>query len=142
MKKLLLPLLLASGLAQAADPLHIDVYRDPYCGCCTAWIDHLKDNGFSVADHIRDDMRSVKQELGVPGELASCHTGVINAQFVEGHVPATDIQRMLEQDNLLGIAVPGMPVGSPGMEIGNRVDAYDVIALDRKKRAKVFASYP
>ncbi|PKL96303.1 MAG: metal-binding protein, partial [Gammaproteobacteria bacterium HGW-Gammaproteobacteria-9] len=87
---LLLPVLLA-GFAQAAEPIAIDVYRDPNCGCCEAWIDHLEDNGFAVTDHVVNDMTSVKMEHRVPHRLGSCHTGVIDGKFVEGHVPAADI---------------------------------------------------
>ncbi|PKM04854.1 MAG: metal-binding protein [Gammaproteobacteria bacterium HGW-Gammaproteobacteria-6] len=134
--------LLFSGLAQAADPLNIDVYRDPNCGCCKAWIEHLEENGFSVTDHEETDMTSVKQHLGVPGDLASCHTAVIDGRFVEGHVPAADIRLMQQRPSVLGIAVPGMPVGSPGMEIGDRQDSYQVISLDEAGNRSVQSTYP
>ena len=84
MRRLLLAPLLFTGFAQAADPIAIDVYRDPNCGCCKAWIEHLEDNGFAVADHVVNDMTSVKMEHGVPHRLGSCHTGVIDGTFVEG----------------------------------------------------------
>ena len=112
--------LLFAGFAQAADHIAIDVYRDPNCGCCKAWIEHLEDNGFAVADHVVNDMTSVKMEHGVPHRLGSCHTGVIDGKFVEGHVPAADILKLRAQPDLIGAAVPGMPVGSPGMEMGER----------------------
>lgn len=83
--------LFVSSLSFAAEPLTIDVHRDANCGCCKAWISHLQDNGFNVVDHVETDMSAVKQRLGVPPRLSSCHTGVINGQFVEGHVPAADI---------------------------------------------------
>lgn len=140
-----LPLLLTcllAGLAQAGESLTIDVHRDANCGCCTAWIDHLEANGFTVNDHVEHDMSAVKQRLGVPSRLASCHTGVIDGQFVEGHVPAADILRLRQRPELLGAAVPGMPLGSPGMEYGERVDAYQVIGLDRDGRDQVLADYP
>lgn len=141
LRKHLLPLglLAITGLAQAAET--IDVYRDPNCGCCKAWISHLQDNGFNVVDHVETDMSAVKQRLGVPPRLASCHTGVINGQFVEGHVPAADILKLRQQPDLMGAAVPGMPAGSPGMEYGNVRDAYQVIGLDKQGAERVINQY-
>lgn len=142
MIRLLASLMLVSGLAHASDPLTIDVHRDPNCGCCSAWIEHLEENGFTVNDHLEKDMRSFKQETGVPAELASCHTAVIDGRFIEGHVPATDILAMRDKPDIIGLAVPGMPVGSPGMEMGDRQDAYKVIAVDEDGTQDVFNSYP
>lgn len=142
MRTPLLSLLLLAGAAQAAEPLTVDAYRDPNCGCCTAWIDHLQSHGFTVNDHIERDMSAVKQRLGVPPRLASCHTGVIGGQFVEGHVPASEILALRQRPELLGAAVPGMPVGSPGMEMGARHDAYQVIGLERGGAERVLADYP
>ena len=133
--------LLLSNLSSAAEPLTIDVHRDANCGCCKAWISHLQDNGFTVNDHVEADMSAVKQRLGVPPRLASCHTGVINGQFVEGHVPAADILKLRQQPDLMGAAVPGMPAGSPGMEYGNVRDAYQVIGLDRQGAERVINQY-
>jgi hypothetical protein len=141
-KKLVASLFFVATLTQAADPLHVDVYRDPNCGCCKAWIEHLEDNGFTVNDHIETDMVSVKMGLGVPPQLASCHTGVIEGRFIEGHVPAADILAARKTPDLMGLAVPGMPVGSPGMEMGARQDAYDVIAVSKEGESSVFSSYP
>lgn len=134
--------LLMSGAAQAADALSIDVHRDANCGCCKDWISHLQDNGFTVNDHVETDMRAVKQRLGVPPRLASCHTGVIDGKFVEGHVPAADVLKLLERVDLIGAAVPGMPMGSPGMEYGDRVDPYQVIGLDKQRQDVVLSDYP
>ncbi|MFI8607213.1 DUF411 domain-containing protein [Pseudomonas sp. NPDC077649] len=142
MRRSLLALCLFTGLAQAGDALTIDVHRDANCGCCKAWIAHLQYNGFTVNDHVEADMSAVKQRLGVPPRLASCHTGVIDGKFVEGHVPAAEILKLRQRPDLLGAAVPGMPVGSPGMEYGDRVDAYQVIGLDRERRDQVLADYP
>jgi hypothetical protein len=139
---LILAGLFISSLSVAAEPLTIDVHRDANCGCCKAWISHLQDNGFSVIDHVETDMSAVKQRLGVPPRLASCHTGVINGQFVEGHVPAADILKLRQQPDLLGAAVPGMPTGSPGMEYGNLRDAYQVIGLDKQGAEQVISEYP
>lgn len=142
MRLSLIPLLFAVSLAQAEPALTIDVHRDANCGCCTAWIDHLEDNGFIVNDHVEADMTAVKIRLGVPPRLASCHTGVINGQFVEGHVPAADILKLRQRPDLLGLAVPGMPVGSPGMEMGERRDSYAVIGLDQQQGEHIISRYP
>jgi|TARA_R110000796_G_scaffold213187_1_gene329294 hypothetical protein len=146
MKRLITSLAILASLlgssVQAADAVAIDVYRDPNCGCCKAWIEHLENNGFSVTDHVEKNMSEVKRQLGVPQELASCHTGVVDGRFIEGHVPAADILSMRNKPDILGLAVPGMPAGSPGMEMGDRVDAYDVISLDQQKKTSVFSSYP
>jgi hypothetical protein len=142
MRPVLLLTTLLAGLAQAAEPLTIDVHRDPNCGCCKAWIGHLQDNGFTVVDHVESDMSALKQRLGVPPRLSSCHTGVIDGQFVEGHVPAADILKLRQRPDLLGAAVPGMPTGSPGMERGNVRDAYQVIGLDRQGEEQVLSEHP
>lgn len=142
MRRLLLVTTLFASLAKAAEPIAIDVHRDANCGCCTSWIKHLEANGFAVTDHVESDMASVKQRLGVPHRLGSCHTGVIDGKFVEGHVPAADILRLRAQPDLIGAAVPGMPVGSPGMEMGDRQDAYQVIGLDKDGGEQVLADYP
>lgn len=142
MRRSLLALALFSSLANAAEPLTIDVHRDPNCGCCKAWISHLQANGFTVNDHVESNMSAVKQRLGVPPRLASCHTGVIDGQFVEGHVPAADILKLRQQPDLLGAAVPGMPTGSPGMEYGDVRDAYQVIGLSKQGSERVISEYP
>ena len=133
--------LLFATAAQAAEPVTMDVHRDANCGCCKAWISHLQENGIQVRDHVETDMTAVKLRLGVPLRLASCHTGVIDGKFVEGHVPARDVLALQGRPDLLGAAVPGMPHGSPGMETG-RVDAYQVIGLDKQGRENVLANYP
>jgi len=142
MRQLIVLAGLLSSLSATAEPLNIDVHRDPNWGCCTAWISHLEDNGFNVTDHVESDMSALKQRLGVPPRLASCHTGLINGQFVEGHVPAADILKLRQQPDLLGAAVPGMPTGSPGMERGNVRDAYQVIGLDKQGEERVISEYP
>jgi len=136
---LTLALLAIAGIAQAAQT--IDVYRDPNCGCCKQWIGHLRENGFIVNDHVEPQMSAVKQRLGVAPRLASCHTAVIDGKFVEGHVPAEQIHALLARDDLKGIAVPGMPLGSPGMEMGERKDAYQVIGLTHDGKDVTVAEY-
>lgn len=126
-----------------SDDTVIEVFKSPSCGCCGAWVEHLREAGFTV--EVRDiaNMMAVKEELGLPGEMASCHTARIAGYLIEGHVPAQDIARMLaERPDIRGIAVPGMPVGSPGMEVpGQPADAFDVVAFDASGRTSVFASY-
>ncbi|NIL19536.1 metal-binding protein [Pseudomonas sp. ATCC PTA-122608] len=134
--------LLMSPLAQAAELIPIDVHRDANCGCCKKWIAHLESNGFKVNDHVETNMSEVKQRLGVAPRLASCHTGVIDGKFVEGHVPADQVLALRKRDDLLGIAAPGMPLGSPGMEMDGSSDAYQVIGLTREGKDVVVADYP
>ena len=134
--------LLVASAAYAADPLSIDVHRDANCGCCKKWIAHLEANGFKVVDHVETDMIAVKQKLGVAPRLASCHTAVIDGKFVEGHVPAEQIRELSGRKDLVGIAVPGMPAGSPGMEVDGVNHAYQVIGLTKSGEDRVVANYP
>lgn len=136
-----LALLLLPALALAAPP-HATVYKSPYCGCCTDWEDHLREHGFQVKSVERHDMNPVKQRFGVTRELASCHTAKIDGYVVEGHVPAADILRLLEErpEGVHGLAVPGMPAGSPGMEVGYQ-DPYQVLTFDAQGRVEVYARY-
>ena len=134
--------LFISSQALAAELIPIDVHRDANCGCCKAWISHMEDNGFKVTDHVETDMSAVKQKLGVAPRLASCHTAVINGKFVEGHVPADQVLALSKRDDLKGMAVPGMVTGSPGMEMGDRVDAYQVIGVTQDGSDQVIADYP
>ena len=137
----LLCALFTSTLAQAADLIPIDVHRDANCGCCKKWISHLESNGFKVNDHVEADMSAVKQRLGVAPRLASCHTAVIDGKFVEGHVPADQVLALRKRDDLLGIAAPGMPMGSPGMEMGDHKDPYQVIGVTQDGKDTVVANY-
>lgn len=118
------------------------VYKDPGCGCCNKWIDHLTKAGFVVEAYDRADMDKIKAELGVPRNLGSCHTAVIDGYLVEGHVPVSDIERLLaEKPEALGLAVPGMPIGSPGMEYGNEKEAYNVILFQADGSQAIFSSH-
>lgn len=130
----------AASLLQAAQS--IDVYRDSNCGCCAKWIAYLKENGYSVVDHLEDNMSPVKEKLGVPGNLGSCHTGVVNGKFVEGHVSVTQIAELSRRADLAGVAAPGMPMGSPGMESGDRRSAYQVIGVSKSGVETVLADFP
>jgi hypothetical protein len=134
--------LFIGSAAQAAQPLAIDVHRDANCGCCKQWIGHLEANGFKVIDHVEANMPAVKQRLGVIPHLAACHSAVIDGKFIEGHVPAAQIIALSKRADLLGIAVPGMPAGSPGMPAGGRQQAYQVIGLTHAGSEQVLAEYP
>lgn len=124
------------------DPISMRVYASPTCGCCSLWVDHLEENGFQVESIYRDDMGEIKRTFGVQDRLVSCHTGIVNGYIIEGHVPAADIRRLLaEAPPVRGLAVPGMPIGSPGMEMGDRLDPYDVLTFSADGSTTVFASY-
>jgi hypothetical protein len=125
---------------EAAKPT-ITVYKDPSCGCCKNWIEHLIKHGYRVDAKDTPAMAEVKRTLGVPDALTSCHTAVVNGYLIEGHVPAADIDRLLaKKPHVAGLAVPGMPMGSPGME-GPRTQHYQVLSFDKNGKTKVFASY-
>ena len=116
--------------SRAGDPA-ITVHKTPWCGCCNDWVEHLRADGFAVIVHEHEDLSPVRSRLDVPLALGSCHTAEVDGYAIEGHVPAADIRRLLEQRpaGVRGLAVPGMPVGSPGMEMGDRKDPYDVVAF-------------
>lgn len=119
----------------------ITVYKSPTCGCCSAWIEHLEQNGFAVKAYNSDRMGEIKQALGVAPRHASCHTAEIDGYVIEGHVPADQIRRLLrERPEMAGLSVPGMPMGSPGME-GPRKDPYQVLLFDRTGNSRVYADY-
>lgn len=131
----------AASNAASSDATEVVVYKSPTCGCCHKWEDHLRANGFKVTSRPTDDMQTIKKEQGVPSDLSSCHTAVVGGYVVEGHVPAATLQKLLkEKPAVAGIAVPGMPIGSPGME-GHIVEKYDVISYDSSGTRKVFASH-
>lgn len=155
--KQLLPLLLAILLAPHAfadstwdpqqapslfsSPLNITVYHSKSCGCCKDWISHLEKHNFIIENIPSNDMHRVKNKLGVPAELASCHTALINGYVIEGHVPAEDIKHLVNsKPEITGLSVPQMPHGTPGMETG-RQDDFQVISFDNKGNYKRFNSY-
>lgn len=120
----------------------VAVFKDPNCGCCKEWIEHLRKHAFRVTAKDTSDVSGIKRSGRVPPQLASCHTAFVNGYVIEGHVPAQDIKRLLkEKPKVAGLAVAGMPVGSPGMEMGNRRDKYDVIAFTRDGSTRVFAKH-
>ena len=122
-------------------PIAITVYKTPTCGCCKEWVAHLAKNGFAPKAHDLDDLSETKTTLGVPAALQSCHTAVIGRYVIEGHVPADLIKKLIaaKPTNIAGLAVPGMPAGSPGMEMGGRKDPYEVFAFTRDGKRSVYA---
>jgi len=146
MAALALSIALAAIVAAApalADATRIQVYKSPTCGCCTKWIEHLEANGFEVTSTDVANVDPVKQMNGVPARLASCHTALVEGYVIEGHVPATDIRKLLDaKPKIAGLAVPGMPMGSPGMEMeGHRPDRYDVVAFGADGTTETFATH-
>ena len=145
-------LMLIGGLALAAivlgsPPDHLPaqgpamtVYKTPTCGCCAKWVDHMKAAGFKVQVQDMDDLTEIKQASGVPIPIRTCHTAVVSGYVIEGHVPADLVKKVLaEKPKMTGIAVPGMPVGSPGMESGNQKSPYDVVLFDKTGKTTVYA---
>ena len=134
--------LFVRGLVAQSQPT-MTVQRDPGCGCCLNWVAHLQKAGFKVLVTESPVMDAVKDQKGVPKTARSCHTGVVDGYVIEGHVPAADIQRLLkERPAVVGLAVPGMPAGSPGMEMSNgSKQPYDVLAFDKAGKTTVFASH-
>ena len=119
------------------------VYRSPTCGCCGVWVDHAKKHGFRIEDIKTEEMEAIKQQHNVPAELASCHTTLIDGYVMEGHIPADDIKRFLAEkpDDLIGLAVPGMPIGTPGMEARDIKQPFQVLAFNDKGEVEVFKEY-
>jgi len=125
----------------AAKKPTITVYKDAGCGCCKKWIEHLIKNGYRVDAKDAPDMAEIKRTLGVPDGITACHTAVVNGYLIEGHVPAADIDRLLAQKpRIAGLAVPGMPTGSPGMD-GGAAQRYRVLTFDKNGKTAVFASH-
>ena len=142
--RLLVAALLALAAAGAgAEPLYdVVMHKDPNCGCCGQWAEYLQANGFRVKTVMEDDMQSVKRRFAVPQRLTSCHTAKVGDYVIEGHVPASAIKRLLrEKPAVAGLSVPGMPLGSPGMEVPGKKDAYDVVAFDKAGKIAVFESH-
>ena len=129
------------GPALAAPEKRLVVYKTPTCGCCTKWVDHLQANGFKVVTQHRDDLTPLRQQHKVPQQVTSCHTALVGSYVVEGHVPAADVKKLLaEKPKVKGIGVPGMPIGSPGME-GPSPQRYNTLAFTEDGKTTVFASH-
>lgn len=132
------------SLSFAQDAKHIEVWKDPSCGCCKDWVAHVERNGFKVTVYETGN-NAKRAQLGMPRALGSCHTALVQGYVLEGHVPASDLLRLLkDKPQALGLAVPGMPVGSPGMDgpiYGGRRDPFDVLLVQKDGSSKVFKHY-
>jgi hypothetical protein len=150
MKRRTLLSLAAAGAAVASLPARakpslpqVEVFKNPDCGCCAGWVEHLQAAGFPVKVHDTPDTGPVRKRYGIPDALGSCHTGVVAGYALEGHVPADEVKRLLAQKPAAaGLSVPGMPAGSPGMEMGSRKEPFQVLLIDKAGRSRVFATYP
>jgi hypothetical protein len=131
-------------VAQTNKPVSMEVWKSPTCGCCSKWVDHVREAGFTVKVNDVSDgaLEALKDKHGVPRTARSCHTGLVNGFVVEGHVPVSEVQRLLkERPAVSGIAVGGMPIGSPGMEVpGRKADTYNVVSFDKQGAIKVFST--
>ena len=138
---IILLMLALPGFSEEKFPV-ITVYKSATCGCCSAWIEHLQENGFEVTFENVTNLSVYKQKADLPYGLGSCHTGFVDGYAVEGHVPAEDIKRLLtEKPDIRGIAVPGMPMGSPGMDFGSRRESYQTLSFTRDGNTEVFAEH-
>jgi hypothetical protein len=136
-------LLLPAGVAYAQSAATINIYKTPTCGCCGVWVEHLKTAGLKTAVKEVTSTAEYRKQYGVPEKLASCHTAVVDGYSIEGHVPVAEIKRMLkERPKAKGLAVPGMPMGSPGMEAGGRRDHYQVLLFQEDGKTTVYKDYP
>ena len=126
---------------QGAAKPHVSVYKTPTCGCCGKWVEHMQANGFAATTTNLPDLAEIKAKHKVPAQLQSCHTSLVGGYVIEGHVPADDIKRLLrERPAIVGLAAPGMPAGSPGMDVPH-APAYDVIAFDKNGKTHVYATH-
>ena len=131
-----------STMAQGGSPT-VQVYKTPTCGCCGKWVTHLQEHGFATQVTEMDDLAELKAKHNIPGPAQSCHTAVVDGYVLEGHVPAADVRRLLkERPAVLGIAVPGMPIGSPGMEVPNmKPEPFRVMTFDKQGQLQLFSSH-
>jgi hypothetical protein len=133
----------ATLVSQQQKPPTVEVYKTVTCGCCSLWVEHLEANGFTVRTTNLENLGGLKAKYRIPPRAQSCHTAVVNGYVVEGHVPAADVHRLLkERPAIVGLAVPGMPIGSPGMEVpGQKPQPYDVLAFDKTGQTRVFTTH-
>jgi hypothetical protein len=142
MKKTILFLALITSSVFAMEGKTMTVYKSPSCGCCTKWIDIMKSKGFEVKTIETNEVNTIKQKAGLQAGQTSCHTAFVDGYVVEGHVDYSAVKKMLvEKPNIIGITVPGMPVGSPGMEQGNTKQAYDVLYVNKDGSTGVYESH-
>jgi len=137
---LALVIALTSGGVEAQKPIPVQVFKDATCGCCSVWVEHLRRKGFAPTSENVADINAVKEKYGVPAQTRSCHTALVGGYVIEGHVPAAEIQRLLkEKPKVVGLAVPGMPIGSPGME-GPNARPYDVLTFEKTGKTAVYST--
>ncbi len=138
---LLLALLVSAGSSWAQSATQVEVFKSSYCGCCEKWIEHMQKNGFTVNAHDVNDVPAARKSLGMPDRVGSCHTAKVGGYLIEGHVPAADVQRLLkEKPKAVGLAVPGMPQGSPGMETATPVP-YATLLVQADGSTTIFAKH-
>lgn len=142
LRALLSVFLLAAAFSAAAQTFPtVEMYKNPYCGCCGQWAEHMRKNGFQVVAHDVEDITAKRASLGMPASLGSCHTAKVGGYLLEGHVPAADVRRLLkEKPRALGLAVPGMPAGSPGMDVPNS-PPYETLLVAKDGGTTVFARH-
>ncbi|WP_038247231.1 DUF411 domain-containing protein [Ghiorsea bivora] len=140
---LVAPVLIIGGLTVESAATEVVMYKNPSCGCCGAWAKHMRAAGFTVKELPREDMEAVKEKYGVSAGLASCHTALVDGYVIEGHVPASDVLRLLkDRPDVVGLTAPGMPMQSPGMQAeGKNPRNYDVLAFDQQGGVKVYHRY-
>jgi hypothetical protein len=130
-------------LSMGGGPIAMTVYKDPNCGCCEGWVDHMKDNGFKVKIHDTADMESIRKKyLPDVGALHSCHTGLVGAYVIEGHVPAADVKKFLKEkpEGAIGLTIPGMPMSAPGMD-ADPFEPYIVLRFDKKGKTTEYVKH-
>jgi hypothetical protein len=142
MKKTILFLALITSSVFAMEGKTMTVYKSPSCGCCTSWVDIMKSKGFEVKTIETNEVNTIKQKAGLQAGQTSCHTAFVDGYVVEGHVDYSAVKKMLdEKPNIIGLTVPGMPIGSPGMEQGNTKQAYDVLYVNKDGSTGVYESH-
>lgn len=142
MKKILLSSILLASSIFAIEGKEMTVYKSPYCGCCTKWIDIMKEKGFNVTTIMSNNMNNIKAKVGITPKTSSCHTAIVDGYIVEGHVNYSAVKKMLTQKpDILGITVPGMPIGSPGMEQGNIKQAYNVLSITKDGSLDIYEKH-
>ncbi|MBU0923502.1 DUF411 domain-containing protein [bacterium] len=142
MKKIILFLALITSSVFAMEGKTMTVYKSPSCGCCTKWIDIMKSKGFEVKTIETNEVNTIKQKAGLQAGQTSCHTAFVDGYVVEGHVDYSAVKKMLdEKPNIIGITVPGMPIGSPGMEQGNTKQAYNVLSVNKDGSTDVYEAH-
>jgi len=142
MKKTFILLTLLASATFAMDGKKMTIYKSPYCGCCTKWADIMKDKGFDVNTIKTNNMNQIKRQLGVSSRNESCHTAVVDGYVIEGHVNYSEIKKMLtEKPKIKGLTVPGMPIGSPGMEQDNIKQKYNVLHINNDGTTGIYKAY-